>query len=246
MKPIFHIILCILIMIGYYHYIKLYLFKISPKIAIYIQITKYYSLEKAKGVIELPLVVISHCIFVLIVSRLLHVPFFLSEIHFYQIIFDIPIGILLGIGMMGFSSMLCRAVIEILRNIPQACFPSEVKDWLIMTRSGWLRHYLHTLEVLPYHFALFIIFMQVCCEEMIFRSDLIHYFVPQGSIFAVITSVVLFMLMQLFHMPSLVNGIFPLVGSMIIGLVNAILYLKYFNLLPLLIAHFTFFVAAVL
>jgi membrane protease YdiL (CAAX protease family) len=121
-----------------------------------------------------------------------------------------------------------------------------VKAWLIMTRSGWLRHYFHTIEVLPLMLSLPIVFGQVFCEELMFRGILISYFLPAGPWVAIIASTVLFMVMQLFHLPSWLSGIFPLVGSMVIGLINGILYAKFFNLLPLVIAHFTFFIAAVL
>ncbi len=232
--------------IFFYYYVKLYLFYIAPKIATYLKITKYYSMEISKGIIELPLVVLFHFLFVVTLLCFLAIPTVTQSFDLEKIVFYLLIGIFLGVGMMSFSSLLCRAIIEIFRHIPKSYFPLEIKDWLIMTRSGWLRHYLHTVEVLPLFLSLSIVFFQVFCEEMMFRGILINYFSPTGSWIAIMSSTILFMFMQLFHMPTLVSGIFPLIGSMVIGLINGMLYLKFFNLLPLVIAHFTFFVVAVL
>lgn len=234
------------IIIFFYFYVKSYIFFIAPKIAFYLQITKHNAVETAKGVIELLMVVLVHIVFSIILIWFLAIPITMSGFTLTQIILYIPVGILLGIGMMGFSSLLCRATIEILRYISKPYFPQEVKDWLIMTRSGWLRHYLHTIDVLSLPLALSVVFGQICCEEMVFRGVFLHYFLPAGSCVALFAATVLFMFMQLFHMPNLVSGIFPLIGSMIIGVFNGILYLKYSNLFPLIMAHFSFFVVAVL
>jgi membrane protease YdiL (CAAX protease family) len=203
-------------------------------------------MEMAKGVIELPLIVLFHAGFSVAWISWLAIPINKLGFIFNKIGFSFLFGILLGIGMMSFSSLVCRAVIEILRNVPNSYFPWEVKDWLIMTRSGWLRHYLHTIEALSLPVALSIIFGQICCEEIIFRGVLLHYFLLVKPWVAIISSTVLFMFMQLFHMPTLMSGIFPLIGSMVIGIVNGIFYLKFCNILPLIIAHFSFFVIAVL
>lgn len=240
------LLLITLLIIAFYYYFKIFLFHAANKISIYFNMTRHYSVEMAKGVVELPLIVIMHFTFCLMIIYLLSIPIQVSIPSATKIIVDITVGIFLGIGMMGFSSLLCRAFIEILRHIPHPYFPKEVKNWLIMTRSGWLRHYFHTIEALPFIMSLPIVLGQVFCEELMFRGILIPYFLPAGPWVAIIVSTILFMFMQLFHLPSLLSGIFPMVGSLVIGLINSILYAKFFNLLPLVIAHFTFFIVAVL
>lgn len=239
-------ILAVVSIIVFYYYIKLGILFISSKLSYFLQLTKSYSLETAKGIVELPLIVFFHFGFIMFLWWLEAGSIFHQTFNFHQIKIAIPLGIFLGIGMMGFSSLLSRAVIECLRHIPKPYFPFEVKDWLIMTRSGWLRHYLYVVDKLPLSLALLIVFGQVWCEEMMFRNILIHYFLPEGPVLCVVVSTSLFMFMQIFHMPNLLSLIFPLIGAMVIGLTNAILYLKFFDLFPLVIAHFTFFIVAVL
>lgn len=230
----------------FYFYVKSAIFFIAHRIAIYLRVTKYNTVEKGKGIVELSVVVLLHIVFSSALIWVLAIPITLSGLTLIQSILYIPIGILLGIGMMGFSSLLCRGAIEILRSLSRPYFPPDVKDWLIMTRSGWMRHYLHTIDVLSLPVALLIIFGQICCEEIVFRGVFLQYFLSAGACVALIAATILFMLMQLFHMPNLVSGIFPLIGSMIIGIFNGVLYLKYAHIFPLIIAHFSFFVVAVL
>jgi membrane protease YdiL (CAAX protease family) len=230
----------------FYYYIKLGIFFIAPKIAAWLKITKFYPVEMAKGVVELPLVVIMHIVYILLLLWLLAIPLESLLSFFSQLGLFVFFGIFLGIGMMSFSSLICRAVIELLRYCNKSYFPREVKDWLIMVRSGWLRHYLHTIDILFLPLALLIVLAQVGCEEIIFRGIFLHYFLPLGPWIAIMLSTALFMGMQIFHMPSLVSAIFPMIGSMVIGLINGLLYFKVPNLIPLIVAHFTFFVVAVL
>ncbi len=243
---LYQFFLSTIIIVFFYFYIKLQIFNMAPKIAYYFRITQHYSIEMAKGVVELPLVVLFHIAFSVILMSLFSVPLNTLGFTFSNVALYLLVGVLLGIGMMSFSSLLCRAVIEILRHIPKPCFALEIKDWLVMTRSGWLRHYFHTIDVLSLPLALSIIFAQICCEEIVFRGILLHYFLPAGLCEALMGSTILFMFMQLFHMPNLMSSIFPWIGSMVIGVVNGILYLKQGDLLPLIIAHFTFFIVAVL
>lgn len=245
-KFFYQFLLSTTLIIFFYLYVKSYIFYVAPRVAFYLQVTRRHSVEMAKGVIELLMVVLLHIVFSMVLLLSLAIPVTMPGLTLTRIVLYIPIGILLGIGMMGLSSLLCRAIIEILRHISKPYFPQEVKDWLILTRSGWLRHYLHTIDVLSLPLALVAVFGQVCCEEMVFRGAFLHYFLPTGSCVALIGSTLLFMLMQLFHMPNLVSGIFPLIGSMVIGVFNGILYLKYANIFPLIIAHFSFFIVAVL
>ncbi len=231
--------------IFFYHYAKSFIYSISYSLAIWFGIAKHYPLEVAKGSVELPLMVCFHLLFCALCIYLFSVPIKSALSFSYHSIFPlIVLGVLLGVGLMGFSSLLCRAVIECLRSMDSS-FPQDVSQWLIMVRSGWVRHYFHTLDVLPFYIALLIVCAQVCCEELMFRGVWIHYF-SSGPMVSIIMSTCLFMGMQVFHMPSRLSVIFPLVGSMVIGLVHGILYSCVPSLIPLMVSHATFFLVAVL
>ncbi|MHB1949119.1 MAG: CPBP family intramembrane glutamic endopeptidase [Gammaproteobacteria bacterium] len=234
------------LIILFYFYLKLFIIKTAAQITKLLQITRYYSFEMAKGVIELPIIVVAHVGFAFFLVAILG--FSPSHIGLMQPSswLLIPLGALLGVGMMGLSSLLCRSVIEILRQLRMPNHPYEVKDWLIMVRSGWLRHHLQTLEIMPIPLALIITLGQVCGEEMVFRGALLHYFLPHGPWVAILISTILFMCMQIFHMPSLLSSLFSMIGAMVIGVVDGIVYLHVSNLIPLIVAHITFFAVAVL
>lgn len=238
--------LSIVVIILFYQYIKLFIINASTKMARLLQITRYYSFEKAKGVVELPIIVVAHIVFALSLVFLLDFSFTSIGLVKPSTWLLIPLGAMLGIGMMGVSSLLCRAVIEILRQLRFSNAPYEVKDWLIMVRSGWLRHHLQTLEILPIPLALLVTLGQVCGEEIVFRGAMFHYFLPHGPCVAIFISTLLFMIMQIFHMPSLLSSIFSIIGALVIGLVDGIVYLHVSNLIPLIVAHITFFAVAVL
>ncbi len=244
MTLIYQILLSAIMIVIFYHYTKLFIFNVALKIAYYLQLTCRYPLEVAKGVVELPLVVIAHLIFSLLLIFMFSIPLDKIGLFHLESYFLIPLGFLLGIGMMGFSSLLCRAVIEILRHFPG--FPSEVKDWLVMARSGWLRHHLHTIDVLFVPLAVIVTLGQVCGEEIVFRGVMMNYFLSYGPWIAVFISTLLFSFMQIFHMPSLLSAIFSVTGATIIGVISSIMYLNVPSLIPLIIVHLTFFIIAVL
>lgn len=238
--------LSLILIILFYLYLKSLIINVSAKIAKFLQMTRYYSFEKANGVVELPIVVIAHIGFALFLIALLGFsPTSIGLVKPSSWLL-IPLGAMLGVGMQGVSSLLCRTAIEILRQLRISNHSYEVKDWLIRVRSGWLRHHLQTLEIMPIPLALLITLGQVCSEEIVFRGALLHYFLPHGPWVAIFISTILFMGMRIFHMPSLLGAIFSIIGSMVIGIVDGIVYLHVANLIPLIVAHITFFAVAVL
>ncbi len=237
-------ILGLLVVYLYYRWIKMALIKLAPTIAHFFKLTKHYSLSTASGAVELPLIAVSHFIFCVFLARCLHVSLFqfsLFKISFYYFI----LAILLGIGMMGFSTLLCQAGIAIF----QLFSPSEskpIESWVALAKGGWLRHHSHTLQVLPYFLALLFIMLQIASEEMVFRGVFLKYFLSFGKMTAIILSTALFVLMQKFFMPSRLSAMFPMMGALVMGLVHAFLYTRLFLLMPLIVAHFVFFSFSVL
>jgi membrane protease YdiL (CAAX protease family) len=155
-------------------------------------------------------------------------------------------GIIIGIGEMGLSTMLCMVMIRILQVSCPNKVPHGIDAWSTLSRGGWIRHHLHTIKLLPITAALFVIFLQLFSEEIFFRGIIINALIPYSYTVAAIVSITLFIYMQTFHMPSKITAMFPVIGSTVMGIVHTYLYLKIPQLLPLIIAHFIFFVSAVL
>lgn len=246
MDLIIKILLSIFLVRLFYLHIKSFAFSYAGKIAVYFNLNYQYSFETAKGVIELLLIVSMHfifCIFLLNLSKIsfphLGVSFSVNPTLLFK-------GFLLGIGVMGASSLLGRFYIELMKSCSRYFFPEQLKNWLTMARGGWIRHHFHTLEVLPIPMALAVTLGQVIAEEIVFRGVCINYFSQNGNLIALMISTLLFMYMQIFHMPNKTSAVFPVIGALVFGLVGGILYLHVHTLLPLIIAHITFFSVAVL
>lgn len=243
---LFHFLICMGLVAFFYYFIKSIIFNLSGNIAIKIKLTHFYPFEMAKGAVELIIVVCCHYIFIIFLMHVLHV-------NFNDIGLNTKIdswlcfqGVLLGIAMMGSSSVLSQFYIQFMLTLPRNKVAHHINDWLSMSRSGWIRHHFHTIEVLPIVIAIFITFSQVCAEEIVFKGVFINYFLSYGKVIALVISTVLFVYMQTFHMPNLFSAVFPMLGALVIGLVGGVLYLKIHSLVPLMIAHITFFVFAVL
>ena len=84
--------------------------------------------------------------------------------------------------------------------------------------------------------------MQIGAEETVFRGILIPYFNQDSVIISVIISTALFILMQAFHMPSLLSALFPMIGATVMGIVHGILFINNPSIIPLIIAHLSFFI----
>ncbi len=240
------LILSIIFIILFYKYLKDLIYYQSGRIAIYLGLTHYYTYEMSKGVIELPIIVIAHglfCLFLIKMTGLNLTTLGLVPIPAFSLL---AYGLLLGLGVMGTSALIGRFYIEFLRYFFKKKYPQDLRNWLAMARSGWIRHYFHTLEVLPIPLALFITLGQVCAEEIVFRGVVINVFLNDGKYIALTISVILFMCMQVFHMPNRVSAVFPMIGALVMGLVGGFLYLHIHTLIPLIIAHITFFAVAVL
>ena len=155
-------------------------------------------------------------------------------------------GVVLGIGSMAVSSLLCRVAIAVVGQLAPGKAPGDLKNWLAMARAGWLRHHLKTLEIVPLPLAFLLISVQIAAEEIVFRGVLINFYLPFGPAVALAASVTFFTIMQAFHMPSLQSAMFPVIGALVMGLVHGLLYLAVPVLLPLIVAHIVFFAIAVL
>lgn len=154
-------------------------------------------------------------------------------------------GFFLGIGEMAASSLLGHAVVRLMTP-STAHWPEAMDDWLTEFRGGWMRLYLLTFKAAPIPIAFALAALYVAGEEIIFRSVFVTVAMPWGATFAVVLPTLLFMAVQVFRMPSWRAATFPLIGAMVLGIVHAIVFQITHDVTPLIVAHITFFLAAIL
>jgi membrane protease YdiL (CAAX protease family) len=98
-----------------------------------------------------------------------------------------------------------------------------------------------TVSTAPVWFAAASMGLYVSVEELIFRGILLELLRPAGAVWAIGISTVLFVMVQAFSMPGWRAAMFPMVGAAILGLVHGFLYWRVPVLLPLVVAHLTYF-----
>ncbi|GGO06647.1 hypothetical protein GCM10010116_13170 [Microbispora rosea subsp. aerata] len=121
----------------------------------------------------------------------------------------------------------------------------RTRQWLGLSRGGWIRHHLKTMEAVSLPLALALTAVQVGSEEIVFRGLVLTWLRDAGPVLAIATSCLLFTVMQVFLMSSWRAAMFPVVGAIVMGVTHSVLFWHYPVLLPLVVAHVTFFLFAV-
>lgn len=238
-------LLALVIVVLYYFVIRLIILRNANFVVRYFRLGRRHPVADVSNVVELALTASFHvifCGFLLFltghtVANLLHGAFD-PVLVFY--------GILLGVAEQSVASLLCRIVISGSMLIAPSRVPAELKDWLVVARSGWIRRHLRTAEIAPWPLVALIITLQVSAEEIVFRVVLLNYLLPCGAAWALTGSVALFTLIQIGDMPSWYSAMFPVVGAFVMGIVHGAIYLAVPCIVPLIVAHIVFFVFAVL
>jgi len=153
-------------------------------------------------------------------------------------------GAVLGVGEMAFASFLCFTCVQGF-ELRRDTRLGGLASWLAISRSGWMRQYLRTIETIPWPAALLLVCAYVSVEELVFRSLVIPTFLPE-RVLALAASVVLFSFVQLFNMPSWRHGLFPFIGAVTMGIVHGLLFIEVPVIFPLILAHVTFFGSALM
>ncbi len=121
----------------------------------------------------------------------------------------------------------------------------RMRQWLGLSRGGWIRHHLKTMEVVSLPLALALTATQVGSEEVVFRGLVLSWLREAGPVLAIGISCLLFTVMQVFLMSSWRAAMFPVVGAIVMGVTHSVLFWHYPVLIPLVVAHVTFFLFAV-
>ncbi|MEU8058291.1 CPBP family intramembrane glutamic endopeptidase [Microbispora bryophytorum] len=121
----------------------------------------------------------------------------------------------------------------------------RMRQWLGLSRGGWIRHHLKTMEVVSLPLALALTATQVGSEEVVFRGLVLSWLREAGPFLAIGISCLLFTVMQVFLMSSWRAAMFPVVGAVVMGVTHSVLFWHYPVLIPLMVAHVVFFLFAV-
>lgn len=230
------------ILIYYYFGKKIMIFLSQRLVQNNIVSSSKIPIQDFNGIIELILIVLSHVTFCFSFGTATHYNvlnlFSLKDFDINQIL----LGLFLGIGQMGVSSSLCFLFIRFLQTFFRKRVPNTNIEWMSISRSGWLRHHFHTLNKLPFTLALLIITAQISSEEIVFRGIFLNQINQNNILIPIISSTILFALIQCFLMPSKLAKMFPVVGALVMGASNGYLYLHTQNLVPLIVAHIVFFI----
>jgi Type II CAAX prenyl endopeptidase Rce1-like len=203
------------------------------------------SRAEVRGQAELLLLAVSHV--VICAALLLGTPVHISQTGLLR--FDylhVVLGIPLGLAEMGIASLSCRTIVDALVSVKGIDTPPSIGSWLSMSRAGWIRHHLRSLNSAPFAAATSLICLQISSEEIIFRSVFLGWKTNPAypSVWVVLT-VTAFCAVQVSQMPSWQTALFPVTGAAVMGIVHSFLFMSCGEVWPLIVAHLVFFVVAV-
>lgn len=233
------------LIVSYYLYGKTCIIYYTPSVTRFLKLTQYFPVDDINGVVELAIIAISHVVFCIFLLFIIPIHWPSAHIDLIHIPIFILYGVLLGIGCMGVSVLMSKLAMQLIATFKKNS-DYDIKTWLTFSRGGWIKHHLQSMEVLPIYLSLIVLAMQVGSEEFIFRGIWLNYFMIFGAPIALLSSVFFFVVMQAFLMSKWQGAIFPMIGAMVMGVVHSILYLQVPVLWPLIIAHITFFLFAVI
>lgn len=157
-----------------------------------------------------------------------------------------PVMILLGIGLgiaeLGISSLVCTLALR----LALGSSGGRREDWLSPGRGGWMGQFLSSARAAPPWLFGLCILMYVTGEEIVFRAIVIEAFRPAGVVVALGASLISYVGVQALHMPSARAALFPVVGGLVVGSVHGIIFWFVPSVVPLALAHATFFLGALL
>jgi hypothetical protein len=152
------------------------------------------------------------------------------------------LGAVLGFGELALASFLATVVVQL--DLHWRSDERAVGSWIAQGRGGWMGQFAATVAAAPPWFAVASISLYVAGEELLFRGIVIDTTAGAGAGIAVALSLALFVVVQAFNMPSVRAATFPMVGAVVVGVVHGILFWQTYDVVPLIVAHLTFFAGA--
>jgi len=216
--------------------------RLSPFIARHLSLVDRFGWAAVNDVARLTIAAVSQLLFLMVLILVTRInP--LASLRWHPAV--IAAGALLGVAEMGLASFMAYVLMRAMTSLGPARSLGAVDDWLVAARGGWMRYFAHAVRITPPWYLLSVTLLYVAVEEVIFRATIITYLLPHGSAQALIYSVLAFTVVQVLHTPSWKTGIFPALGAIAVGGVHGCLFLVTGDVTPLIVAHFTFFLAAV-
>lgn len=227
----------------YYLHIKKFIFAQAPLWAHVFGLTHRYPVTVAAGVLQFSVIVCTH---VLLCTSLCG---YLEIKPLNSLSLSLISGmwcVVIGVGCVTVATLLCQLGMVLGVTFFSAVVPVSAAGWWRIARAGWMRHHQHNMAILPLSMALLMVLLQLTAEEIIFRVIMLQLFSEAGSVMAIFISTTFFMYMQIFHMPSRASAMFPVLGALVLGCVNAVLYELTHSVTALIIIHMSYFIVAVL
>src|SRR3990167_3504314 len=176
--------LIIFLIFLYYKWIKKFIFRCAPTVAQFLGLTKKHPIASAAGVVQLTMIAFSHVVFCVFLFYFLKIHMIIFGLSIEGVVL-LPLAVLVGVGAIGFSTMLCQGGMMIAEKTFPDNVPDNAKGWLTIARGGWMRHHLHNIEILPLFLAFLIVVIQIASEEIVFRGIILNYFLNDCVILAV-------------------------------------------------------------
>jgi hypothetical protein len=150
-------------------------------------------------------------------------------------------AIFIGLGEGGLAISLGAAAIALAKWWDRSAGTMEA--WLVLSQGGWMRHFSVTFRLSP-KFALCMVLLFICGEELIYRGVVLHITDSLSVENAVGASTGLFILSQLANMPSWRTAMLPCIGALVVGPAHGWLFLQTGDIELLVLAHLIFFIVS--
>lgn len=143
------------------------------------------------------------------------------------------IAVVLGVGEVGFAVVLGAFIDMILQWVPSGQQSHESRE--VLAKSGWMRHFVALRQASLIAWVC-ISTLYVCGEELIYRALCLKSLAHWGGVESIMLASVLFVAIQVFHMPSWRAALFPIIGASVVGPLHAWLFLHQARITPLVVA----------
>lgn len=152
------------------------------------------------------------------------------------------LAVALGLAEISFAAWLA----SVIGNAVAHFDPIRGGAWLAGSRGGWMGQFRSAVRAAPQWLGLTSVGLYVLVEEIVFRGVVIEVMRPFGFLPAICVSGALFVGVQAFNMPGLGSALYPMVGAAVIGVVHGAIIWQVAGVLPLAVAHATFFAGALM
>lgn len=196
-------------------------------------------LSEARRVLMIPLWGISVILVYIMLSPWLKINLFDLFLSDFRPSYFVE-GLFLGIGEAAVSLIMASYALRILAPLRSRQIGNEVLlEFRMLGQTGWMRSYRDAFNIIPMPWSYLVVMWALLGEELIFRAILVSLFLPYSPAVAIIISTMFFMAVQKTRLPWY-QAVAPIVGALVMGLVNAYLFALTPNLIPLTIAHVAF------